>query len=263
MKKSQFSIFAFFFLGMVMITSCKKDQIEDANPVITSSEDLSLSQGHDDDLFQETEISVDTRGGSSTCPILTFASPAGTFPNVVTIDYGAGCIGRNGRMRKGKLIVNIDKPFSEIGATRIVNPQDFYIDSIKVEGARTWTKLTANSMSRVVTNGKFTHNDGSIGTRTASHVLTQIGGLATSEKTDDSFSLIGTATGVNKKGISYSSTVINPLEFSYGCAWVYKGSSELTVNGKKYTMDWGNGLCDRFASITLPNGTTRTIVLRR
>ncbi|MBP6795102.1 MAG: hypothetical protein KA143_08620, partial [Saprospiraceae bacterium] len=60
----------------------------------------------------------------------------------------------------------------------------------------------------------------------------------------------------------FSAIIKEPLVLKGDCPFIVSGKEEVTRNGHKAIVDYGNGICDRFAKGTKENGDTFVIVLR-
>ena len=127
-------------MAMVMLSSCRKDLDLFSNGFTSVSEDYTTQQ----DILEsnETEISEQIENGllalsTRSFPTRTWSNPKGTYPNILTIDYGpTGVTGPYGRIRRGKLIVQISAPLNIPGSVRTVSHEQFYIDGRVLEKYR-------------------------------------------------------------------------------------------------------------------------------
>lgn len=187
-----------------------------------------------------------------------------TVNQTITIDYGDGCTGPNGVTRKGKILVAYSGRHFEIGSYRIVTFEDFFVDSLQIEGTRTVTNTSASDTTEVVfetslVGGKVTFSDGTFATREAEHVRTWYRGANPDE---DYATLTGSASGVNREGVDYTSGIINELVFKRSCreervVIPVSGVLEMTAGENTATVDFGDGTCDNDVAITV-NGETTT-----
>lgn len=264
-------------LFTAFLTACNKDSnvTPDASTTeaaVTASEDLSDSESYAQSTDDESEAAMAGMGSGglgSTCATVTYSAPRGTFPQTVTIDFGTGCKDFKGRTRKGKIIITLSDTLTKANATKTVTYNNFYIDSAKIEGTRTWKNNGANaqgqpSFTRTVTNGKITFGDGTSATWSATHTVVKTKGAATINPFDDEWSVTGNESGTNRKGKTYSSVINSPIVHTTLCPWIVSGVRTVTVNSKSFSIDYsyGGGNCDRDALLTLPDGTTKVIKLR-
>ncbi|MEO7176072.1 MAG: hypothetical protein ABIV51_09290 [Saprospiraceae bacterium] len=141
-------------LLFISFNGCQKDKQENDAAYYTS-QDLTSTE----DLLDEAQLDVDdaleNRGdpNGSVCPTSTWAHPIGVFPNTLTIDFGQdGCIGRYGRIRKGKIVVDVNKAWIEIGSQRLLHFEDFSINGVAFEGTATGSFTGLNSALQPVLN---------------------------------------------------------------------------------------------------------------
>ncbi len=189
------------------------------------------------------------------------------FPKTITIDYGTGCLGRDGKTRMGKVVTVYSKPMVVPGATATTTFIGYYVDSVKVEG----THITKNNstsavlvITRIVKNGKLIKPNGNYIVWNAEHTFTQVAGLGTPAfPRDDEWNITGGATGENNHNgmvTTWSRTILEPLHKAFTCHWIDKGVVKITRNGKEARLNYGNGTCDNTAIISC-NGKTREIKL--
>jgi len=204
------------------------------------------------------------------CRIITVNHPDNTtFPKEITIDYGTGCtVVANGDSitRKGKIKIVVTGRYYLQGSSRTVTFDNFYVNDIKFEGTRTVTALgkdASQNYSWTVTlvGGKLIFPDGTTVTRETNRKRTLVtNGTAMLE--DDYVLLEGTVSGINYKGETYKREILTALRKNRGCPFFSSGIIEITRNlTKVVTIDFGDGTCDRTATLT-KNGETRTIQLK-
>jgi hypothetical protein len=267
---------------MLFFAACKKDSLEPTETEIqdmsVATEDLGNAESYLQTAEDESEETVFLRGNNpnpaGACPTLTWIATRGTYPNQLTVDYGTtGCVGRSGRTRKGKVIINWSAAPTATGALRTVTFNNFYIDSVKLEGTRTWNNQGANaqglpSFTRTVSIG-LAYPGGAISTWESIHTVTQTEGAATAAWADNVYSILGTESGTNRNGKRYKALITNSLIHKVTCPWLVTGvrsfTTENLLNPQVFTIDYGfsNNECDRQALLTLPSGVTRTVLLRK
>ncbi len=212
--------------------------------------------------FEET----DSTGRSFTVTI-TPLTP-GVFPKTVIIDFGTGYMGRDGHIRRGKVITNFTGRMVEPGSKATTTFDGFYFDSVKVEGKHAiQNKSTSNSRIFAVTveNGKLTGPSGNYVAWNAAKTRAQVEGNGTPNFAgDDVFSITGESLGtVMRNGSTYqwASAITEPVIRKFTCRWAVKGKIKITRNDKTGLLDYGNGSCDDQATLTI-NGNIHSITLR-
>lgn len=264
MKKSLFVLLA-LIASITAFESCKKEDTNDA--VIATAEDLSANEDYTEQIDLDADLAVEERGGGP-CPTVSFAQPEGTWPNTITIDYGSACTRPDGRVLSGKLIIYQTATIRTPGAVRTVTHDNFFVDGTQVEGTRSWTNNGQNadaqwSYTKVATDMKLTFEDGSITTWSKTRNSTLIEGGNTATHWDDVWSSTGTASGINRNGNNFTADITEPLVKRANCRWISSGVIEFTVGARTRSLDFGDGTCDRFGTLTLANGESHSIRLRR
>lgn len=265
MKLQSLLILAAILIGMV---ACNKEEIQ-VEEQTTTSEDLTTFE----DLVETTEevedLALETRGGDPTdCPTVTVTPDDGTFPRTVLIDFGTdGCEGPHGHIRKGIIQVELTDSFALTGAVRTVTYQNFSVDDVAIEGTKVLTNVGPNddglsTYTRDV-NLSFAFPNGQTASWSGMMTITRIEGDDTPEVLDNVLEITGATQGVNRNGVPFNTEITVPLIKPRTCRWITSGVRTLTFNDQTRSIDYGDGECDRLATLTLANGNTRTILIRR
>lgn len=209
---------------------------------------------------------------------ITSLSPPTLFPVRIVIDFGTGCQGRDGRTRKGKIVTEYSARLIVPGATAVTSFEDYYVDSIKVEGTLKITNTSSpvntqpltRSFKKEVINAKLSKPNGNYIEWNSTKTITQLEGLVTPNlPADDVFKIEGSSQGRAKRGnllVAWQSTVEEPLIKKFLCRWIVKGkikttrANSTTNNQWIAVLDFGDGTCDRKATLTV-NGRTIEITL--
>ena len=265
-----FAFAAFIALGIFTTTSCNKEKIvATAVDNLVTGQDVATTQAlmEDDENEILNEQVAGARGG---CATLTFAKPKGTFPQTITIDYpSTGCVDKKGRTRIGSLTVEVSADPKAQGSVMVVTPKNFTVDGIKVEGTRTWTNNGKDAagnknLTRVVTGGKLTFPNGKTATFDSKENVKQTAGAATpDDRTDDVVEITGTRSGVNRNGNAYSAEIATKLVKNFSCEHIVSGVVTITKDSSIRSIDFGDGTCDDKATVTLANGTTKEVTLKK
>jgi len=265
-------------LAILMVISCsKKDSLDDS--AINLADNDAVTEAVFDDIFNsvdDAEIRLEDylkgEGKSAeveTCPSVTFNRiPDSNWPKTVTIDYGTGCTGFYDNTRSGKIIITITGPRLEEGSVRTVTFNNYYINGIGVEGTKQVTNLGLNNEQKMkfsvtLTGGKITLEDGQVIERSFERQRVWMAGKETPNIWDDEFQITGTATGVNRKGIEYTNTILTPVLLKRSCRFAVSGVIKLEIEGltEPVELDYGDGECDATAVITM-GGKSKEITLR-
>jgi len=223
----------------------------------------------------------DQTGRPNSCFTVTVTHPNGTpFPARVVIDFGnTPCMGPDGHTRRGRIVTEYTHRLTIPGAIATTVFQDFYFDSIKVEGTHKITNtsapLTTQPISRQfrveVIDGKLTNHNGNFVEWNSTKTITQIEGLLTPDfPRDDAFKIEGHSRGRARRGnllVGWESSVIDPLIKRFLCRWIVRGTVRtVRINATANSpwvavLNFGNGICDNQAVITI-NGVSHQITLR-
>ncbi len=276
-------------LSTAFLFSCQKDSKE----LVLSDQELAIimDDAASDNLIETKDYEVDYYSGSPDIinsinnggqkssfwprwryvngegPALTVDPIGWSWPKTITIDYGEGIELINGRIITGMIIINVSaRPLTD-GATREVSYEDFYVDSVHIEGGATRTFIGTDSTQRVFSNVSdltLTFPDGTILYRHGERIRTLLEGFETPFYHGDDVILIeGFVDYETSGGKSFSKTIISPLTKTGACRFITKGTVSFTLNGEDFAeLDYGDGTCNDVATIT-KGGETRQITIGR
>jgi hypothetical protein len=215
-------------------------------------------------------------GRLNACPTVTVTrnNPPSPFPVRVVLDFGTGCVGRDGHFRKGKIIHIYTNRLLLPGAVVETSFDNYYQDSTKIEGAyrikNTTEVLTRPRYQTNVINGKLIRPNGNFTLWNSEKIRTQIEGTITAGMPmDDVFSTTGAARGQVRRDtttVFWNSTILDPLIKKMNCRWIVKGTvrtvRESATSGERWqgVINFGTGNCDNTAVVVI-NGVTYTITL--
>lgn len=286
------STLAFLLLGALTFTACKKESstVSDETATVESTESNNEAEAVYDDVFDNTMgIGVESgedlgitgsvgvfgrmesgsytgRIDSNRCFTITVVPQTfGVFPKTVTIDFGAGCLGRDGKLRKGKIITVFTGKMKIPGSKATTTFDGYKVDSVSVKGTH---EVTNNSLSNnniftiKVIEGKLIWDSGRWVTWSSIRTVAQLEGNGTANwPNDDIFSITGAGHGENSRGKSWAHEVIEPLIKKFTCRWISKGVLRIRFNNTNGVLNFGNGECDNKATLTV-NGNVKIITLR-
>ncbi len=184
----------------------------------------------------------------------------------IKIDFGDGCVGPDGKMRKGIVVIEFEGNWLVQGSVIYTVLSGFYIDEIKIDGTRILTNVSLDLEALVYTveiiDGKVTWPDGTYLTRESDRIHSWKFG-----KGFDDFELQveGEASGRTRLGIDYTSKTIEPLIFKSSCRdnIIYLPTSGIkTINVPKkpvITLDYGIGECNSDVDISIGENKNRVI----
>ncbi|MAE86293.1 MAG: hypothetical protein CMB80_26395 [Flammeovirgaceae bacterium] len=188
-----------------------------------------------------------------------------TVNQIITIDFGDGCEDRNGTVRSGIIRIAYNELRNVPGAYRIVTFEDFFVDSVGVEGTRTLTNISelSDSLSRTfeikLEGGKLSFPDGTTMTRDSEFERTS---YLTDGWSNAYVTLTGGATGTLIGGTEYTMSILDEIVIKRACredavVIPVSGVKEIVSGENVVTIDYGDGSCDNYVDITV-NGETTT-----
>ncbi|MCC7302370.1 MAG: hypothetical protein IT233_06990 [Bacteroidia bacterium] len=259
----QFSFFG-LIAGLFLLGSCKREELDTET---VSTTDNALCESEFLRIFPEANgIAIGEEGVQRVVPGFSVFSvcpndsvnPADTldgFPVTLFLDFGTGCVGNDGKTRKGMIRCIFMNPYDGADDTVNISLDNYYVNDIHYEGTVQVIRST-NSFTQTVSNGRCTKSGWEIlwsSTRTCTWVSGQ---NTPSDPNDDIFEFTGNASGTNREGKTFDVTITSPLVRGKHCAYITKGTLDITPEGKKTrTVDFGNGACDNKATLTI-NGNT-------
>lgn len=265
-------------VSLALLSGCRKnnDNLNSLDDFSATSEDMSQAENiytDVDNMVAQASLQggIDQRRATSEDGQFAFSSCAvvtnDTVNHVLTIDFGTGCTGHDGKVRSGKVIVNYTGGhYFTPGASWVVTFDNYYVNSRHVEGSRSVLNNgfnTAGNMTWSINavNMKITRPDGSWRTWNSQRTREMIAGYGDSTCTTDVYKINGTATTTHSNGTTATATITDVIREN-SCFFITSGTIEVIPSaGDPRLIDFGNGTCDDLATVT-KNGQTRTIHLR-
>lgn len=186
-----------------------------------------------------------------------------TFPKTVTINYGEGCLCRDGKFRKGVIELYFTGPIRKPGSVLTITLRDYYVNRVHIEGKKIVTNLSeanVNAYSTTVVNGKVSWPNGRGFTYEGAKVVTQVRGSETRTVRDDVYSIEGRNKTVFASGLTVNKNTETPLIKPVACSWIVQGILKIKINDRVLFIDFGAGDCDNKAMLKWAGGE-RAIVL--
>ncbi|MEO6288919.1 MAG: hypothetical protein ABIO76_03295, partial [Ginsengibacter sp.] len=253
-----------------------------ASPEIEATFELSGDQAISDNLNSDaeyvlTEAGIDNNfagntpaNATSTLNVLSCATvtvtPLQGFPKSITIDFGSGCTPTDGVTRSGKIFITLSDSLRKSGSIAVMTFDNYYVSGFKKEGKITWTNTSQNgvkSWERKCEDGKITAPGGRFWLHTGTQVVVQVEGSSTPYNlVDDVFSITGSHTITNQAGDLRSSEITEALQKKVLCNNIDKGKIKIQGPNHYAIIDYGDGTCDKIATLSIDGNTPRTILLR-
>lgn len=289
-------LLAFSLVGAIILPGCKKDEsmspVNENDTESVALQDVSTQDAQTasqfDDVFNITasmntsvagedlgvganvsglfELGSTTENTTGRCFTITVVpNIPHVFPKTVTIDFGSGCLGRDGKFRKGKIVSIFTNPMRVPGSKVSTTFVSYYVDTFHIEGTHISENTSTSNMQgwrNTVINGKVTNtNTAKWRMWNCTRDVLQIAGNGTENfPLDDIYKITGGSNGSNSAGNTWSSVIIEPLIKKFTCPWKVKGTVKFTRNSREALLDYGNGDCDNKAILYI-NGVPHVITL--
>lgn len=281
-KKHILGVASTWMLAMVLfLASCNKT--EDAGLSALDSQNISDESATDAKVDEVNDIATaalntnDALGGRVenpddrlACATVTKDANNTKEGGKITIVFNGDCKDDDGDVRTGTIIITWSggRWFTP-GSTHTVTLQAYAVNGVKIEGTRTVTNVSTTEKPltfNIEGSHKTTWADATTATRnikrTRQWVRQSISPLQdkwTISQTDPN---TPAASGTNRKGKGYSVQITTPLQYFVSCGRRVHipviGIKQVTVDGKNYTVDYGNGTCDNLVTVTT-NGVSKTL----
>jgi hypothetical protein len=297
MKKfpiNRISIAALSFLFAAMLFSCQKDlssaneQTLTEDQATTYSQESSVAESSFDDAEDVAMTAADEENNASEfglngriyrplftelraaigdCATITVTPNDSTYPKTITIDFGDSCLGRDGKVRSGAIVVHLTAPLRRPGSVVTITFRNYYVNHVHLEGTKIISNLSdppVHKWSVQVVGGKVTFPGGRGYSFQSMKVKTQIGGIDTRIVRDDVYKIEGRAQTEFNSGWTITLNTETPLIKKVACPWINEGTLKIKINDRVLFLDYGfpfNGQCDNKALLTWNNGNSQRIVI--
>ena len=277
-----------FIVSTMLVTSCKKENSVQS-PTVTAEESQAISEENaaadaefdevieiamtaDADLeiaaSEQNETTADGAGirirthifrelafRLGPCTEITVSGE--TFPKTVTINYGEGCVCRDGKFRKGAVILHFTAPLRRPGSVLTVTLRDYFVNRAHIEGIKTITNLSAAGAIKYsvkIEEGRITWPNGRGFTYVGSKTVSQIRGMDTRTITDDIFEIQDRNQTAYANGVVVVKNTETPLIKKISCQWLVQGILKIKINERTLFINYGNGDCDNKAIVSWAGG---------
>jgi len=257
----------FFTLGLMLFTfySCQKDdqvtafdeiqlsQQETQATEILADVDLLVDEAIDLRFLQLKSANIDANYLGD-CPVVTVNRDAS--PQVMTLDFGTSCTGKDGKVRSGKVIVT-STSFNTFPTVRTKSFENFFVEGKKLEGSVVKT-ITVDQENNIRTaqlqeDVTITFADKEGTAKRVANLTRQYQRNELANAADNQTVSWGTVDFTRVSGAKLTKTIseTNPLVFKLSCHHIVSGIVTFTTTDKgSWTIDYGDGECDNKAILT-------------
>jgi hypothetical protein len=262
--------------SFIVLNGCKEDDAlqdltdQDEVTVVKNATIADNSVDEELEAFDESVVASAGRQRTEECPTVTRDESAKT----ITLDFGAGCVGRYGRTRSGKVLITFDGTFDDGLANRTITFDNYFVDNRQIEGTvllKNFNRDDAGILSatREVVDYKVTFPGGESYTMSGSTTRAWISGEGDEIRGNEVVQVTGSYEGINSRGVEFKREITTPVIADFAC-WTSggflrtSGVIQMTITNsvrtRTRTLDYGDGTCDNTATVTV-NGKAYTITV--
>lgn len=200
------------------------------------------------------------------CATITVTPNDSTYPKTVTIDFGDSCRGRDGKVRRGKLVLHFTGPIRRPGSIVTLTFVSYYVNRVHIEGTKIFKNLSELPMHKwsiEVVDGLVTLPNGRGYSYEGIKTVKQIAGMLTDLVRDDVYQITGRSKTIFNGGKTVNINTEDPLIKKSACPWISEGTLKIKINDRELRLDFGfpgNGDCDNKALLTWNNGNNQRII---
>ena len=250
------------------ITSCTKSERD--NDISTfATEDHLLAERLSNDILQIVDEAARTTQGikSLTCAVIT--ADTLSSPKVLTIDYNQNtpCTDDDGLERRGIITATFTGHYLDSATSVTITTAGMRIGNRIISMTANVTNLGENSDGNphfFVVISNFAVEDPTNQwdyTWQANTVRVQTAGAATeADVSDDTYSITGSGSGVNRVGNTFSHNITEAITLSANCDYVSAGKAEVwPANLSTRKLDYGSA-CDAIVSVSINDDVVEVAV---
>ncbi|MCD4794053.1 MAG: hypothetical protein K8R54_12515 [Bacteroidales bacterium] len=249
MKSNFFKILTIFFAaGLLILSGCKKP-----DPDAQSAEDDARGGYIMSDAFAVGNNQAGGGGGKADLPgcVEVYKNDVDT----IILTFNDNCEYR-GAVRNGSIIIKYTL-LADIGLRAVefvITFDNYSINDIGVEGTITTTfggTYIKPAINVVATDMVATFSDSRTISWSSNKTFTILNGFGDGDISTNVIEMSGTATGVNRNGVSYTARY-DAVTVDRSCEYGYPVSGTVTIVSENGTsvIDYGDGACDNIITVT-------------
>jgi len=201
------------------------------------------------------------------CATITVTPNDSTYPKTVTIDFGDSCVGLDGKVRRGKLVLHFTGPIRRPGSVVTLTFVNYHVNRAHIEGVKVFTNLSEPPVDKwniTVVDGKVTFPNGRVYSYQGTKTVKQIAGMLTAIVRDDVYQIVGRSKTTFNNGSTINLNTEDALIKKVNCPWISEGTLKIKINDRIFKLDFGfpnNGNCDNKALLSWNNGNSQRVIL--
>jgi hypothetical protein len=208
-------------------TSCSDDDtlMDNESDEAEMAELASVGENESDDVLEVLEqVETSFEGAeagrvSELCATVTNDAEN----NILTIDFGSGCVGPYGRTRSGKIIVAYSGTINDGISNRIITFDDYVVNNRAVTGSIELRDITVNEDETISSTKKLvgltiTFPNGQFVSFTGSRTRLWTEGVRDGDPSNNVFEITGSVEGVWSNGSTFTHKITETIISDWSCA---------------------------------------------
>ncbi|MDP9229080.1 MAG: hypothetical protein M3O67_00240 [Bacteroidota bacterium] len=285
---------AFTFLLATFLFSCQKENSSTVSEEVTEeqatvySEESAEAEASFDDVADVSMVAADEEDAASTariagrgffptwaelrlligdCATVTVFPNDSIYPKTIIIDFGDGCAGPDGKIRRGAIVLHLTGPIRRAGSVLTITFRNFYLNRAHLQGTKIISNLSEEHTIKFtvqVVGGKVSYPNGRGYKYESMKYKKQIEGMDTRIVRDNVFQIEGRSKTEFSNGVTININTETPLIKKVVCPWISDGTLKIKINSRVLFLDYGfpnNGNCDNKALLTWNNGNNQRVIL--
>jgi hypothetical protein len=183
-------------------------------------------------------------------------------PRTLTIRFGStNCECLDGRMRRGSIIVSYDGNFQDTNRVKTITFNEYYVNDRKLSGTinitRVDTTVVGNWFYKIKTDVTMTTSPDAVVKWQGNLVRKWRSGFGTGDRSDDVYSISGSAKLTRSNGHVFACDIATPLHVAMSCDYIRFGLININafegLRYLNYSLGGGEseGACDANAQVTV------------
>ena len=231
------------------------------DPDEASASAISLALGGFDEIVPLVERAMEEADVNKTQTICATIT-ADTIAKQITLDWGSGCVGLDGKFRSGIMYIQYNGQFYQTGSTFTIGFDNFSVQGTQLDGDVRITSFARNNLNQLffqveVIDGEVIFANGESILYETDRTYTLIEGEGNATVDDDVWAVDGVADGENQDGRGYNLVVDDPLIFKHSCTSTgneLPSAGAFTIKFRNLihplSLDFGDGDCDKTVVLT-------------
>jgi hypothetical protein len=256
------------FVSIILFASCGKSSSGGSQYFTADDNGGYASDASRIELANDDAISMADAAGTyynadfigSTASGVTVSTDTVSIPHTLIIRFGTtDVVCLDGKKRSGAIIISYSGEYTDTAQPHTITFDNYTINDNQLTGSvevtRVDTTVAGNwyykeRVTETMNMGTATNNTQTV-IWNGSLVRKWVTGYATGTRTDDVFSISGSANLTRANGSTYSFGLATPLQIAMDCNFAEAGVVDVSGYSGARTLNYGSGTCDAYAQVTL------------